>query len=215
MSKHWRPDNVLRPDFRARLRRRPRWLPAALLAGAALTGAAVGLGEALLTGTPDAAADPAIEWNSVQAVPTRELAAADQAWERRARGPVEAAPAAVRQASATRAGFGFCHTGGGTNCVVDGDTIWLGGQRIRVADIDAPETHEPRCAEEAQLGSRATQRLRELLNGGAVSVQPIDRDEDRYGRKLRVVLVDGRSVGEMLVGEGLARTYDGGRRPWC
>jgi endonuclease YncB( thermonuclease family) len=54
-----------------------------------------------------------------------------------------------------------------------------------------------------------------LLNGGAVSLQAIDRDEDRYGRKLRIVLVDGRSVGDRLVGEGLARPYAGGRKPWC
>ena len=114
-----------------------------------------------------------------------------------------------------RASFGFCHTGGGTNCVVDGDTLWLGGEKIRVADIDAPETHEPRCAAEQTLGDRATRRLRELLNNGAVSLQPIDRDEDKYGRKLRIVLVDGQSVGERLVGEGLARRYAGGRRPWC
>ena len=86
---------------------------------------------------------------------------------------------------------------------------------IRVADIDAPETHDFRCAEERDLGNRATRRLRQLLNGGAVSLQAIDRDEDRYGRKLRVVLVDGRSVGDLLVGEGLARPYEGGRRPWC
>ena len=114
-----------------------------------------------------------------------------------------------------RASFGFCHTGGGTNCVVDGDTLWLGGQKIRVADIDAPETHEPRCAQEQTLGDQATRRLRELLNNGAVSLQPNDRDEDKYGRKLRIVLVDGRSVGERLVDEGLARRYAGGRRPWC
>src|SRR5688572_20902271 len=56
---------------------------------------------------------------------------------------------------AIRASFGFCHTGGGTNCVVDGDTLWLGGQKIRVADIDAPETHGPRCAAEARLGAAA------------------------------------------------------------
>jgi hypothetical protein len=55
-----------------------------------------------------------------------------------------------------RASFGFCHSGGGTNCVVDGDTIWLGGEKIRVADIDAPETHEPRCAAERKLGDQAT-----------------------------------------------------------
>ena len=116
---------------------------------------------------------------------------------------------------AIRASFGFCHTGGGTNCVVDGDTIWLGGQKIRVADIDAPETHEPRCAQEQALGDQASRRLRQLLNSGAVSLQAIDRDEDKHGRKLRIVLVDGRSVGERLVDEGLARRYAGGRRPWC
>ncbi len=99
--------------------------------------------------------------------------------------------------------------------VVDGDTLELGGEKIRVADIDAPETHPPRCAEEARLGEAATRRLRELLNNGAVSLQPIDRDEDSYGRKLRVVLVDGTSVGNTLVDEGLARRYVGGRRPWC
>ena len=114
-----------------------------------------------------------------------------------------------------RASFGFCHSGGGTNCVVDGDTIWLGGEKIRVADIDAPETHEPRCAAEQKLGDQAARRLRELLNNGAVSLQPIDRDKDKYGRKLRIVLVDGQSVGERLVDEGLARRYAGGRKPWC
>jgi endonuclease YncB( thermonuclease family) len=111
--------------------------------------------------------------------------------------------------------FGFCHTGGGANCVVDGDTIWIGGQDVRIADIDAPETHDYRCAEEKELGERATQRLIQLVNSGSVTVQPINRDEDRYGRKLRIVLVDGTSVGDTLVGEGLARYYEGGKRPWC
>ena len=114
-----------------------------------------------------------------------------------------------------RASFSFCHTGGGYNCVVDGDTIWLEGQNIRVADIDAPETHEPQCPAEKQLGDRATLRLQELVNSGAVTLQRIDRDEDNYGRKLRIVLVDGQSVGDTLVKEGLARWYAGGRRPWC
>jgi micrococcal nuclease len=117
--------------------------------------------------------------------------------------------------SPIRASFSFCHTGGGTNCVVDGDTIWLGGEKIRVADIDAPETHPARCASEQALGDRATRRLRQLLNTGAVSLQAIDRDRDKYGRKLRIVLVDGTSVGDRLVDEGLARWYAGGRRPWC
>lgn len=125
------------------------------------------------------------------------------------------AVAAVAASNPVRANFGLCHTGGGTNCVVDGDTLWLGGVKIRVADIDAPETHDPRCAGEQALGDRATRRLRQLLNGGAVSLEAIDRDQDKYGRKLRIVLVDGRSVGGSLVDEGLARWYGSGRRPWC
>lgn len=99
--------------------------------------------------------------------------------------------------------------------MVDGDTLWVEGVKIRVADIDAPETHDYKCASEKALGDRATIRLRQLVNSGPVTLRSIDRDEDRYGRKLRIVMVDGESVGDTLVGEGLARWYEGGRRPWC
>lgn len=111
--------------------------------------------------------------------------------------------------------FGQCHTGGGTDCVVDGDTFWIDGEKIRVADIDAPETHPSRCAEEARLGNAATDRLQALLNAGPVTLVSIDRDTDRYGRKLRVVERGGVSLGDMLVNEGLARPWEGRRRPWC
>ena len=113
------------------------------------------------------------------------------------------------------ASFGFCHTGGGINCVVDGDTFWIGGTKVRVADIDAPETHPSRCAEEARLGNAATARLQELLNAGPVTLEPADRDTDRYGRKLRIVMRGGKSLGGQLVAEGLARPWIGHRKPWC
>jgi micrococcal nuclease len=111
--------------------------------------------------------------------------------------------------------FGFCHEGGGFNCVVDGDTLYYRGTKIRIADIDTPETHEPRCAAEAKLGATATRRLQTLLNAGPFRLEDIDRDADKYGRKLRVVTRDGESLGETLVSENLARWYKGGRRPWC
>mgnify|MGYP000049760326 CR=1 FL=1 len=39
---------------------------------------------------------------------------------------------------------------------------------------------------------------------------------DRYGRKLRIVMRNGQSLGGVLVSEGLARNYEGGRRDgWC
>jgi micrococcal nuclease len=111
--------------------------------------------------------------------------------------------------------FGLCHSGGGRDCVVDGDTFRLGGERIRIVDIDAPETHPPRCAEEARLGEAATLRLQALLNAGPVTLETRGRNTDRYGRKLRVVTRAGRSLGDQLVDEGLARPWTGRRRGWC
>lgn len=111
--------------------------------------------------------------------------------------------------------FSICHTGGGVNCVVDGDTAWIDGVKVRVADIDAPETHPPHCPSEAALGARATRRLAELLSAGSFEMHAVGRDEDRYGRKLRVITRRGRSLGDQLVAEGLARTWEGRRRPWC
>jgi endonuclease YncB( thermonuclease family) len=125
-------------------------------------------------------------------------------------------PAASGVAAApTAASFSLCFTGGGTNCVVDGDTFWIGGEKVRIADIDAPETHPPRCDHEAELGERATLKLQELLNAGPVTLASADRDTDRYGRLLRIVERDGQSLGEQLVDEGLARRWTGRRQPWC
>lgn len=111
--------------------------------------------------------------------------------------------------------FGLCHGMGGPDCVVDGDTFWLEGTKIRIADIDTPETHGPRCSAEGALGMRATQRLRALLNAGAFSLMPVERERDRYGRTLRIVTRQGQSIGALLVTEGLARPWTGARQPWC
>lgn len=125
-------------------------------------------------------------------------------------------PQPVPVEDSVHGGFSICHAGGGANCVVDGDTFWMEGEKIRMADIDTPETHPPRCAREAALGEAATERLQALLNAGPVTLEAIDRDTDRYGRKLRVVTRGGVSLGDALVAEGLARRYEGGRREgWC
>jgi endonuclease YncB( thermonuclease family) len=128
---------------------------------------------------------------------------------------VEPPRAAIAPATAATVEFGFCQAGGGTNCVVDGDTFWMDGVRIRVADIDAPETHPSRCPEEARLGAAATARLQALLSAGPVTLETQGRDIDRYGRLLRIAMRNGHSLGEQLVAEGLARRWTGSRRPWC
>jgi endonuclease YncB( thermonuclease family) len=79
--------------------------------------------------------------------------------------------------------------------VIDGDTFRYGGETIRVADIDTPEVHG-RCPYETQLAAQATRRMRVLLLAGHFELQPIERDQDRYGRKLRVVTRDGHSLTE-------------------
>jgi len=110
----------------------------------------------------------------------------------------------------------LCGSGPRTNCVVDGDTIWLRGAKIRIADIDTPEVSQPQCDFEYELGMQSTRRLRVLLNEGPWSVDLIGhRETDQYGRQLRVLTRNGRSIGDMLVAEGLARTWGGRREPWC
>lgn len=111
--------------------------------------------------------------------------------------------------------FGLCAERRQPNCVVDGDTIWHGGVKIRLADIDTPEVFSPKCAREAALGRQATERLLELINAGPFEVVRSGRDADRYGRKLRILERHGRSLGDILIAEGLARPWDGARRSWC
>ncbi|MDO1585467.1 thermonuclease family protein [Rhizobium oryzicola] len=112
--------------------------------------------------------------------------------------------------------FGICTGGHRTACVIDGDTLWIDGTKVRIADIDAPEISEPKCASELALGNRATQRLIELVNQGPFELQAWPgRDKDRYGRALRVLVRHGHSLGDVLVSEGLARSWTGRREPWC
>ena len=114
------------------------------------------------------------------------------------------------------AAFALCAPGPRNTCVVDGDTFWLQGEKVRIADINAPETHSAQCPIEQQLGDRATTRLIALLNAGPFDLAAYgSRDRDRYGRLLRVVTRRGRSLGGELVAEGLAETWKGRRSSWC
>lgn len=114
-----------------------------------------------------------------------------------------------------RARFEICAPGPRVTCVVDGDTFWLEGTKIRIADINTPETSQPGCAAEAELGRRATRRLVELLNAGPFALEVNGRETDRYGRALRVVTRKGQSLGAILAAEGLAEHWKGRRSDWC
>lgn len=107
----------------------------------------------------------------------------------------------------------ICGAGERYTCVVDGDTLWLEGEKIRLVGIDAPELGEPECAAEAALAWAATERLARVLSAGEVSVSR--QGEDRYGRTLARIAVAGRDAGDVLVLEGLARRWAGRREGWC
>lgn len=118
--------------------------------------------------------------------------------------------------AADRATFAPCTGAQRVTCVVDGDTFWLRGRKIRIADINTPEVSHPACPREAELGAAATRRLVELLNAGPFTLAPWPgRDTDRYGRQLRVVMRGGASLGERLTAEGLAEPWQGRRGDWC
>lgn len=111
--------------------------------------------------------------------------------------------------------FSLCTSAPRVTCVVDGDTFWLDGAKIRIADINTPETHRAQCRSEMERGRAATFRLIALLNQGPFQLHAIERDRDRYGRLLRIVTRDGESLGNQLVNEGLAERWSGRRGNWC
>ena len=100
--------------------------------------------------------------------------------------------------------------------VIDGDTVVVNHERIRLKGIDAPEI-KGRCANERALAAQATEMLASLLSDRTVTIEP--DGNDRYGRILANVGTEEGDVGERILAEGLARkwTRKWGHRqePWC
>jgi endonuclease YncB( thermonuclease family) len=93
----------------------------------------------------------------------------------------------------------------GQASVVDGDTIEIHGQRIRLAGIDAPESEQLcRDADSAlyRCGQKAANDLAAFIDRRPVECIEIDRD--RYGRAVAVCKVGGVDLANWLVRNGLA-----------
>lgn len=91
----------------------------------------------------------------------------------------------------------------------DGDTIrvmYKGvDEPVRYLLIDTPETSHPRLGKQP-FGPEAKERNRALVNSGKLTLEfDIGEKRDKYGRLLAYVYVDGKSVQETLIREGLAR----------
>lgn len=108
--------------------------------------------------------------------------------------------------------FPLCGSGKRVTCVIDGDTFWLKGEKIRPEGFDAPEMGAPRCARKAPLADAAAAELARVLSSGRVAIEEGGRS---YDRRLARVTVDGVDIAEPMIASGLARPYVPGSAPWC
>ena len=112
-----------------------------------------------------------------------------------------------------RANFPVCGSAKRDTCIVDGDTVWLKGEKMRLSGINAPEVGNPKCRREAELAAKATRRLRTILNSNEWSVERFGHD--KYGRTLVNFRIDQTTAGDMLIRAGLAHRWEGYKRNWC
>ncbi len=91
--------------------------------------------------------------------------------------------------------------------VVDGDTLAVAGQRVRLHGIDAPETRQT-CTREGSrwaCGRASTEAMRRLVGRNPVGCDVVERD--RYARAVATCFAAGRDVQRALVRQGLALAY--------
>lgn len=97
----------------------------------------------------------------------------------------------------------------GRASVIDGDTLEIHDQRIRLWGVDAPEARQS-CDDAGggayACGRLAANRLDQHLQDKVVSC--FEEDTDRYGRMVARCEVDGDDIGAWLVRSGHAVRYD-------
>jgi endonuclease YncB( thermonuclease family) len=111
--------------------------------------------------------------------------------------------------------------------VLDGDTVAFHAPflppplkqelSIRVFGVDTPEKgHRAKCPQEAQRGEMASAFTKQQI-ASAQRRQVVLMDWDKFGgRVLGDVLLDGRSLRQMLIQNGFAREYYGeAKQSWC
>ena len=95
----------------------------------------------------------------------------------------------------------------GQASVVDGDTIEIHGERVRLFGIDAPESAQLCTASgrEYRCGQQAAFALADRIGQNTVRCEPHDRD--RYGRTVAVCYVGGEDLDAWMVRQGWALAY--------
>lgn len=126
--------------------------------------------------------------------------------------PAVAVAPASAAASANTISMPICGSAKRVNCIVDGDTIWVNREKIRLEGFNAPEMNGS-CERERRMAIQARDELRRALDGRAFTIER--SGTDRYGRTLATVRVDGEDVGYHLIRRGLAHEWRGRKEAWC
>src|SRR3954453_14050545 len=96
----------------------------------------------------------------------------------------------------------------GRAAVIDGDTLEIRGERIRLFGIDAPESGQT-CLDAKgrsyRCGQKAALVLDARIGEGVVICER--KDTDRYGRVVALCRVYGEDLGAWMVGLGWALAY--------
>ncbi len=92
--------------------------------------------------------------------------------------------------------------------VLDGDTLAVGSDRLRIFGIDAPESDQPcrRHGSAYACGAVARDAMVAIIGGGSLACEALDTD--RYGRRVvRCVNDRGADIGSELVRQGWAIAF--------
>lgn len=96
----------------------------------------------------------------------------------------------------------------GAASVIDGDTIEIHGQRIRLHGIDAPESSQECLSSNRtpwRCGQRAALALAERIANSSLRCRPLDRD--RYGRIIATCLKGSEDISRWMVANGWAVAF--------
>lgn len=96
----------------------------------------------------------------------------------------------------------------GTASVIDGDTIEIRGERIRLDAIDAPESAQL-CLDSAgkryRCGQKSALALSDMIGRSVVSCEPKGRD--RYKRTIAICFKGHTNLNAWMVAQGWAVAY--------
>ena len=96
----------------------------------------------------------------------------------------------------------------GVASVIDGDTLEIHGERIRLHGIDAPESRQTCLAADGDVwpcGRRSANALAEYL--GRRTITCLSTARDRYRRAIAVCTLNNHDINKWLVSTGYAVAY--------